>query len=74
MTQVGVGNVTYKNPSNFKHALPLVRGPDSTASRIIHRRQHFCHTAEMATNKDDISMTNAHDVEQWHLALTLKKR
>ena len=30
-----IRNVADKNPSNLKHALPLVRRPDSTASCIV---------------------------------------
>ena len=51
MAQVGIGDVAYKNPSNFEHALPLVRSPNSAASCIIHGGQHFRHTAKVATDK-----------------------
>jgi hypothetical protein len=51
VTQIRIRDVANKDPTNFEDTLPLIGCPNSAATRVINRGEHFCHTAEVTAGR-----------------------
>lgn len=76
MAQSGIRNIANEYPSHFEDSFPFILRPDGTASRIVHRRQHLCHAAEVTTNGADVYLAKSERKPRGltYLAFTLKNR
>ena len=52
VAQAGIRNVPDKDPADFEDTLPLVRSPNSAASRVVDWSQHLCHATEVTRRVD----------------------